>query len=279
MLKPKIGTCACKVLLRRSGIVSRQKSTSLLDSTIKKHAVNPPTPQQLQLIFLNTAIPMVGFGFMDQTIMLQAGNAIDCTLGVMFGLSTLTAAAFGQVCSDGAGVLFGRSLEQLFSSIGVPKSGVTNAQRALPIVTRTKVAGNFLGVVLGCTLGLVNLLFIDTTRSSSLKLEGVVSILDSQFSVEISNEERNDVTTLRVYGPDVDGLLASMTAVLSNQDCSIVELHARRKDDSEHHRSVDDVIHVVKRSTGEPFSDDEIEDLANNILDTVRTVVETSSDS
>ncbi|EOD36166.1 hypothetical protein EMIHUDRAFT_49391, partial [Emiliania huxleyi CCMP1516] len=57
-----------------------------------------------------SALPMVGFGFMDNTVMIQAGNAIDCTLGVSFGLSTLTAlraAAFGQVCSDSAGVLFG----------------------------------------------------------------------------------------------------------------------------------------------------------------------------
>ena len=35
--------------------------------------------------------------------MLHAGNAIDATLGVTFGLSTLAAAACGQVCSDVAG--------------------------------------------------------------------------------------------------------------------------------------------------------------------------------
>ena len=35
---------------------------------------------------------MVGFGLMDNTIMIHAGNLIDCTLGVTFGLSTLSAA-------------------------------------------------------------------------------------------------------------------------------------------------------------------------------------------
>lgn len=40
---------------------------------------------------------MVGFGFMDNLVMIQAGDMIDSTIGVTLGLSTLTAAAFGQV--------------------------------------------------------------------------------------------------------------------------------------------------------------------------------------
>mmetsp|Transcript_11351 Transcript_11351/g.24078 ORF Transcript_11351/g.24078 Transcript_11351/m.24078 type:complete len:229 (+) Transcript_11351:90-776(+) len=59
-----------------------------------------PTSSQLQNLFLASAIPMVGFGFMDNFIMIQAGGLIDSTLGVKFGLATLTAAAMGQVVSD-----------------------------------------------------------------------------------------------------------------------------------------------------------------------------------
>lgn len=65
--------------------------------------VERPTYDQLKLLFLHSAIPMIGFGIVDQTIMLHAGNVIDCTIGVLFGLSTLTAAAFGQLCSDSCG--------------------------------------------------------------------------------------------------------------------------------------------------------------------------------
>ena len=66
------------------------------------HSQPPPLPTATQLRnhFVKAAVPMIGFGLMDQTVMLQAGNAIDCTIGVTFSLSTLTAAAFGQVCSD-----------------------------------------------------------------------------------------------------------------------------------------------------------------------------------
>jgi Transmembrane protein 65 len=47
-----------------------------------------PTSEQYKLVFLHAAIPMIGFGMIDQTIMLHAGDAIDCTIGVTFGLST-----------------------------------------------------------------------------------------------------------------------------------------------------------------------------------------------
>jgi hypothetical protein len=40
---------------------------------------------------------MIGFGLMDNLVMIQAGDLIDSTIGVTLGLSTLTAAAFGQV--------------------------------------------------------------------------------------------------------------------------------------------------------------------------------------
>ena len=187
-----------------------------------------PTTTQLRSHFMKQAVPMIGFGFMDQTVMLQAGNAIDCTIGVTFGLSTLTAAAFGQVCSDAAGVLSGGTLERIGSWAGLPKTGFTAAQRGLPIVKRVGLAGQLIGIVLGCLLGLVNLLWIDTSRSSTLKLQALSDEQEFAFMVEASNALRPDATVLTVRGPDVDGLLASMTAALTARGCSLVELHAAR---------------------------------------------------
>ncbi|KAJ1628704.1 hypothetical protein T492DRAFT_141735 [Pavlovales sp. CCMP2436] len=66
---------------------------------VAKAAVEPATPswQQLKRHALTSAVPMVGFGFMDNTVMLQMGNTLDCTIGVALSLSTLHAAAMGQV--------------------------------------------------------------------------------------------------------------------------------------------------------------------------------------
>jgi Transmembrane protein 65 len=64
------------------------------------HEVQPSYEILRQHLIAN-AIPMIGFGIMDQTLMLHAGNAIDCTLGVTLGISTLSAAAVGQIVSNG----------------------------------------------------------------------------------------------------------------------------------------------------------------------------------
>jgi hypothetical protein len=53
------------------------------------------------------------FGFMDNIVMINVGDFIDNTIGVALGLSTLTAAAFGQCCSDVSGVMFGGYVEFL----------------------------------------------------------------------------------------------------------------------------------------------------------------------
>lgn len=59
--------------------------------------VAAPTTRQLRVLAMHSALPMVGFGIMDQTIMIQAGDLIDTTLGAKLALPTLAAAACGQV--------------------------------------------------------------------------------------------------------------------------------------------------------------------------------------
>lgn len=250
----------------------RDTTTSSSPIAEEVTVVERPTNTQLWRVFWNTAVPMIGFGFTDQTVMIQAGNAIDCTLGVTFSLSTLTAAAFGQVVSDASGVVLGGTLERLAQAAGLPSANLTTAQRMLPIVSRVRWAGNFLGVILGCCLGLVNLLFIDTSRSSTLKLQAFNEEQEFEFSIEASNAVRKDATALTVRGPDVDGLMASMTAALSVRGCSLIEIHAQRAhpNDTEN-KEIEDVFYVVKRDTGEPFDDDELEELAEGLLDSTRT--------
>ncbi|CAK0802503.1 unnamed protein product, partial [Prorocentrum cordatum] len=98
-------------------------------------------------------------------------NAIDLTLGVTLGLSTLAAAACGQICSDVAGVTFGGAIESAAMKLGLPSPGFTEEQRRESIVKRLHILGSVVGVICGCSLGLVNLLLIDASeakdRSSS----------------------------------------------------------------------------------------------------------------
>ena len=85
-----------------STAAAKEETSSLLP----KH----PTTQQLRIVALRYAIPMIGFGFMDNLVMIQAGDAIDQTFGVALGISTMTAAGFGQCFSDVAGKRAGQLL-------------------------------------------------------------------------------------------------------------------------------------------------------------------------
>jgi hypothetical protein len=114
----------------------------------------PPTREQLQRHALGCAIPMVGFGFMDNVVMIQAGDFIDSTLGLALGLSTLTAAAYGQVVSDVCGTLFGNTIDHIAARLGLQTARLTDAQRRMRRVRLAGMAGATIGVICGCLLGM-----------------------------------------------------------------------------------------------------------------------------
>jgi len=132
-------------------------------------AVAEPTDRQLRVVAMRAAIPMIGFGFMDNLVMIQAGEAIDMTLGVAFGLSTLTAAGFGQCFSDVAGITCGGIVDATVAKMGLPHHGLSQAQLALRRSRIWTSTGGCVGVVCGCLLGMSCLLFMDTERTDRLK--------------------------------------------------------------------------------------------------------------
>merc|ERR1719394_2348632 len=93
---------------------------------------------QLKQQFKCAAIPMVGFGFMDNTI------------GFTFGLATLVAAGFGQVLSDSSGVVFGNSLEAFLGKrLNLTPPDVTPLQRGSFRFRMVTTGGALLGVIFG----------------------------------------------------------------------------------------------------------------------------------
>jgi len=121
------------------------------------------TREQVSSLFWSAAIPMVGFGFMDNFIMITAGSAIDNSLGVHLGMATMTAAAIGQVVSDVSGVVFGDTLSKVFN---VAPANLTKAQSKLKLVSRIKLTGGVLGVTAGCILGAAALWIIPDKEES-----------------------------------------------------------------------------------------------------------------
>jgi tRNA-specific adenosine deaminase 1 len=59
-----------------------------------------PTDRELRVVAMHQAVPFVGFGIMDNSILILAGEAIDINLGATLGISTMCAAAIGNIGAD-----------------------------------------------------------------------------------------------------------------------------------------------------------------------------------
>jgi hypothetical protein len=162
-----------------------QNSTIALARTNSRNSDTPKLSwSQVQSLLIASSIPMVGFGFMDNFVMIQAGGYIDSTIGVRFGMATLTAAAMGQVVSDVSGVVFGGYLERWMSP-WIKPSSLTSIQQQLPIVGRIRLVGAVGGVIVGCMLGASSLYFVlndDSPRPTNhlKQLQGIIGDMLSQ---------------------------------------------------------------------------------------------------
>jgi len=105
-------------------------------------------------------IPFLGFGFLDNTIMLCAGEYIDITLGSALGISTLAAAAMGNLVSDVAGIGTAGTVEQNVKWVLGRSTVLTPKQRDTSRAHRWVFAGRCISICLGCILGMWPLLLL-----------------------------------------------------------------------------------------------------------------------
>jgi hypothetical protein len=104
-------------------------------------------------------VPFIGFGFIDNFIMIAAGSEIELHLGAAMGLSTMAAAGIGNLISDVAGVGLSGWIEALARRMGLPDPGMSEADRASGAARLTVFASQGSGIAVGCVLGMAPLLF------------------------------------------------------------------------------------------------------------------------
>lgn len=90
------------------------------------------------------------------------GDYIDMTIGTMFGISTMAAAALGNAISDVAGVGSAQFVETFAAKLGVPNPNLDHRQASLSSVLWSINIGRAIGVAIGCVLGMCPLLFLPT---------------------------------------------------------------------------------------------------------------------
>lgn len=132
------------------------------DWLLRKYAetVPPPCRNDLIRVLVANAIPFIGFGFLDNFIMIIAGDQIETSVGAVISLSTMAAAAFGNTISDILGIGSAVYVELLAQKIGFQPPKLTPIQLDMPKSRRAANLGRVLGVTIGCLLGMTPLVIL-----------------------------------------------------------------------------------------------------------------------
>lgn len=136
------------------------QTTGYSSSSDTDSAHSRPTASQLRSLALYQSLPFIGFGFLDNFIMIIAGDYIDLTLGVTLGISTMAAAGLGNALSDVAGVGSAYYVERLAEKVGVRPPKLSLVQLQMPRTRWSTQSGRAVGVAIGCIIGMFPLLFI-----------------------------------------------------------------------------------------------------------------------
>ncbi|KAK9826561.1 hypothetical protein WJX74_003014 [Apatococcus lobatus] len=136
-------------------------SSDSLDGAVSEQNAAAPRAAALLTVAIASGIPFIGFGFLDNFIMILAGEQIEASVGVRFALSTMAAAGLGNIVSDIAGLGFADIIEAKARKLSwCREPPLSIAQRAMYTTRACKVGGAVVGITVGGLLGLMPLLWI-----------------------------------------------------------------------------------------------------------------------
>ncbi|XP_034091847.1 transmembrane protein 65-like [Gymnodraco acuticeps] len=93
--------------------------------------------------------------------MIAAGTQIELSIGVTLGISTMAAAAWGNLISDLAGLGLAGYVEVLATKFGMQGPELTPKQADMWQTRVSSHMGKAIGVSIGCILGMFPLFFLD----------------------------------------------------------------------------------------------------------------------
>ncbi|XP_017152124.1 transmembrane protein 65 isoform X2 [Drosophila miranda] len=127
----------------------------------------PPTAGQLSSIFFVNAVPFIAFGFLDNFIMITAGEYIELYMGHFITLSTMAAAGLGNTISDIMGITMATYVEHGCQILGLKQPQMAPAQFELKSSKRASSFGRIIGITVGCLLGMCPLWFMEETKDAA----------------------------------------------------------------------------------------------------------------
>ncbi|TPP65000.1 Transmembrane protein 65 [Fasciola gigantica] len=119
-----------------------------------------------RIIYIANGLPFIGFGFLDNAIMIVAGEYIDLTFASLFGLSTMAAAGLGNLVSDICGLGLAGYVERFSTKMGFVVPPLTSEQHKCRSTRTATILGRCTGITIGCLLGLFPLLFFHSNSTT-----------------------------------------------------------------------------------------------------------------
>lgn len=119
----------------------------------------------------SSGVGMVGFGFVDNFVMILAGDAIDANLGATLGISAIAAAGLGNALSDVTGHYFGDAIDRFAGVLGLEPPVLTEEQKESKSAEFCRKHGGAIGLLLGCILGMCPLMFTGILKRQALTEE------------------------------------------------------------------------------------------------------------
>jgi len=215
------------------GVLNRIQEQILQDETLQNDA--EPTPQQLYLTAMQASIPFVGFGFLDNALMIVFGASIEASVGLTFNLTVMAAAALGNTFSDMGGVFMGNYVEHISEKLNLPKANLSVKQKSYRSAKFADAFGSCFGVLVGCILGMIPLFFYTQTTDMT-HVKNAFKRLDKDNNGKIDREEIQAImdtlglqamdkymdSAFRKYDLDEDGHLDFQEFLSFLQDVGVI---------------------------------------------------------
>ena len=148
-----------------------------------------PTAKQIKQHVIKIAIPFVGFGFLDNVIMIISGSEIESYFGLSLGISAMAAAGLGNTLSDIVGIQAGGMVEALAEKMGVEDPDFTKEQLKSKLIRMLTMLASMIGITVGCLLGMFPLLFIDDDTTSDKSIRVIFDSIDADSSGKLELKE------------------------------------------------------------------------------------------
>ncbi|CAF1583300.1 unnamed protein product [Adineta ricciae] len=156
-------------------------------------AAVPILTSQLAVVFIETGLPYIGFGFVDNFVMIVAGETIETFLGAAFCLSTMAAAALGNAVSDVMGIGLADRIERtcgrFLSMFGINPPKLTTVQWSQRSVQVTQLMSKIICIFVGCILVFTLLVTMNFLRTVYCPIRSVGRILIRQSHLESTSEQ------------------------------------------------------------------------------------------